>query len=270
MAPFFTVFTQKNDQSASIILTLGRYYAPPLVDGVSVYDQNFRDKYGAMNGKYFRFEGDQLLMFDNESIGLIHPQFVLTFDHGVKVSKSDWKTVIKFLDAIFFGELTNEIQAKFEELVPKPVNIQPLPTEKPAEMDQEYDYLEKDDYEFEYYVDAENDLAICQVDKPYTDRPYTLVLRSFSKTGLVPLFTGIYISQSWGVASHDYAFLLTLWKHLEYDKKHGALNLEQRLKDEIEKCTGNPELEPEMYREPMQQVKDKLQRSRDRKRSLLK
>ena len=269
MAPFFTVFTQKNDRASGIINTLTKFYAPPLVDGISFYAQNFRDKYGTMTGKYFCFEGDQLLMFDNESIGIIQPQFVLSFDHGKKVSKGDWKTIVQYLDAIFYGVITDELKAKFEELVPKPVPIQPEPRPELKVVEADYEYLEKDDYEFAYVVDLDCDLAICQVDKPHTDRPYTLVIRNYSSRDLAPLFTGLYVSQSWGVASHDYGFLVKLWGFLDLEKDHGPLNLEDRLKQDIERCKSNPTLEPEMYRETLDQVKEKLRKSRERKHHLL-
>lgn len=266
MAPFFTVFTLNNKSAASIINRLTKLYAPPLVDGVSFYAQNFRDKYGKMNGKYFRFEADQLLMFDQDSIGILQPEFVLSFDHGVKVTAKDWKLVVQYLDALFFGELTDDLKARFEDLAPKPVDIKPDQTPEP--MIVESTYTEKDDYEFSYIVDKEADLAICQVDKPNTDRPYTLVIRNYSARGLEPLFTGLYVSQSWGVANYDYGFLVKLWGFLDMEKEYGPLNLEQRLKDDIEKCNANPLLEPECYRETLEQVQEKLEKARNRKHLL--
>ena len=266
MAPFFTVFAQGNKSAASIINRLTKLYAPPLVDGVSFYAQNFRDKYGKMNGRYFRIEADQLLMFDGDSIGILQPEFVLTFDHGVKVTPKDWKLVVQYLDELFFGVLTDDLRSRFEELCPKPVPINPDPVPELTVI--ETPYTEKDDYEFSYIVDKDADLAICQVDKPNTDRPYTLVIRNYTTRGLEPLFTGLYVSQSWGVANHDYGFLVKLWGFLDMEKDYGPLNLEQRLKDDIEKCNSNPLLEPEVYRETLEQVQEKLERARKRKHLL--
>lgn len=264
MAPFFTVLTQSNKRTAQIINTLTKFYAPPLVDGVSNCAQNYRDKYGSMNGRFFRFEADQLLMFDHESLGILEPQFLLSFDTGVKISTKNWTSIIKYLDAIFYdASLVDEMTVEFEKLVPKPVKIEP--TEQPKTLVPE----QRNDYEFAYFVDTENDLAICQVDKPFTDRPYTVIIRKFSERGLVHLFTSLYVSQSWGVASHDYAFLVTLWNHLGLEKDNGPLNLEQRLKNEIEKCKINPDLEPEMYRADIDHVKEILSKSRSRKHFLL-
>ncbi len=266
MAPFFTVFTLHNKSAAGIINRLTKLYAPPLVDGLSYYPQNFHDKYGKMNGKYFRFEADQLLMFDGDSIGLLQPEFVLTFDHGVKVTAKDWKLVVQYLDALFFDVLTDDLKTRFEELVPKPVKIEPDAIPEPKAV--ESPYTDKDDYEFEYIVDKEGDLAICQVDKPYTDRPYTVVIRNYTARGLEPLFTGLYVSQSWGVANYDYGFLVKLWDFLDMEKDYGPLNLEQRLKDDIAKCNANPLLEPEVYRETLEEVREKLEKARKRKHLL--
>jgi len=266
MAPFFTVFTTKNETASLIINRLTKYYAPPLVDGISYYAQNFRDKYRGMNGKYFSIEGDQLLIFDGESIGLIQPHFILSFDHGTKISRNDWKLVLRYLDAILFGQLTDELKIEFETLVPKPVPISPEPKPEPKTVPA--NYVERDDYEFTYEVDHDHDIAFCQIDKPFTDRPYTVVIRNYSQKGIVPVFTALYIAQSWGVASHDYAFLVKLWDYLELEIEHGPLNLEQRLKADIERCKSNPELEPEVYRETLTQVREKLQKSRERKHLL--
>jgi len=262
MAPFFTVFIPNNKLCGTIINTLTKFYAPPLVDGISSYPQNFKDKYGGMNGRYFRFEGDDLLMFDNESIGLIVPQFLLSFDVGVKVSKDDWKTVVHFINAIFKGELSDDLKNAFETLAPSPIVYKPNPPES------EPSPPENEEYEFQYDTDSENDITVVEIIKPFTDRPYTLILRQFSKRGFAPLFTGLYIATSWGVCSKDYAFLEKLWTHLELQKTLGPIDLMNRLKDDINKCEEHPELEPEMYRETLDEVIEKLKKSRERKHLL--
>jgi len=78
----------------------------------------------------------------------------------------------------------------------------------------------------------------------------------------------LYVSQSWGVANYDYGFLVKLWGFLDMEKDYGELNLEQRLKDDIEKCNSNPLLEPEVYRETLEEVREKLEKARKRKHLL--
>lgn len=42
---------------------------------------------------------------------------------------------------------------------------------------------EKDYYDFKEYVNLERDVAFFQITKPFTDLPYTLVVRDFSSKG---------------------------------------------------------------------------------------
>jgi hypothetical protein len=98
----------------------------------------------------------------------------------------------------------------------------------------------------------EKDLKIFEVIKPFTDRPYTAVIRDYAARGDLPFFTALYVCTTWGVASADHVFLEKIWNHLDMTSKYGPLDLQNRLKDNIEKCTPRegyvPEKEPEVYR----------------------
>lgn len=58
---------------------------------------------------------------------------------------------------------------------------------------------EQDYYDFKEYVIKDRDVAFFQITKPFTDLPYTLVVRDFSSKGYLPLFSGFYIEMSWYV-----------------------------------------------------------------------
>ena len=108
---------------------------------------------------------------------------------------------------------------------------------------------------FEHFIDKEKDLCFCQIDKPFTDKPYTCVIEEFSKHDFLPMFTSFYICSSWGVCAKDHIFLAHLWKHLDMTKQFGSFDLEKRLQQRIKDCeAGKPE--PRIYREPISKVKE--------------
>jgi len=259
MAPFFTVLANESNKLTTLHVssTLKKYY-PIFVDGENKTPSQQKYKYKGANCKFFGLEDGEWLMFDLDVVDHITPNFLLSFDGDCKVSRQDWKTVLKWVKSIFEGEDDYELNEFMGKLVPKPVECpEKITLSKQIEPKTEDVTPE---YRFKYVIDEEIDRALFQVDKPYTDRPYTAVIRNFSKRGFLPFFTALYVCTSWGVCSNDHLFLQRLWTHLNMEGEHGPLNLEQRLKEDIEKCLPGegkvPEAEPEVYRVDIMGVRE--------------
>lgn len=258
MAPFFTLFNdvKRKVQTLHVAETLKKYY-PIFVDGVNLDPLLMKEKYDGCNGKFFAADGEDWLMYDLETVDLIPPSFLLTFDTNRKVTKQEWKLVRKWVQSIFEGELDDDTRRAMEELVPKPKEPEEIVTIskqiEPKAVPEQRDYM------FRYVVDEDLDRCLLEVIKPYTDRPYTSVIREYSKKGFLPFFTSLYVCTSWGVCSKDHQFLQQVWHYLKMQEKHGDLDLERRLKEDVEKCLPReghvPEAEPEVYRLTIEEVR---------------
>lgn len=255
MAPFFTFFVDKTESQrcAPYIKKLDKYY-PSFADGVYISPAEMKRKYQNANAKFFAFDFNDLIMFDLDTVSEIEPLLTLTMDKTTRMNNDNWIVVFKFLKAVFNDEYvdTDEIR----KLIPPAIT----PEEK-FQLSKEIEASKQlsDDYSFSYTVD--DNIAYCQITKPFTDWPYTAVIRDFDKNGLEPLFTAMYVSTSWGVCSQDHVFLSKLWKYLGME---GELDMEKRLAAEIEKCkNGKPE--PELYRLDIMGVKEQLSTKQKRR-----
>jgi hypothetical protein len=259
MAPFFTIFNDPKRKLTTLHVaeTLKKYY-PIFMDGVNIDPLLMKNKYKNSNSKFFALDEDIWLMIDLETVDLIPPSFVLTFDTGYKVSKNDWKLVRRWVQAIFTGDIDDELNRQMLLLVPKPKEPEEIVT-----MTKQIEpkcIPDKKDYLFRYDHDKESDICLIEVEKPYTDKPYTAVIRNFTEKGFLPFFTSLYVCSSWGVCSKDHQFLVHLWDHLQMNQKFGPIDLENRLKQDIENCIPKegfvPNAEPEVYRKTIEEVKE--------------
>lgn len=249
MAPFITIFCDRKStpEQTEIVKTLEKYYVC-FIDSENL-PKLIRKKYEGSNHRFFGMDCGKWLMYAIDIVEVIPPSFVLTFDVGVKVKTSEWKLALDFVKTIFSDSPNQQIIDQFQILVPAATKVEKL-TVAPAK-----DAVKQNnEYMFSNYIDKERDLCFCQVEKPFTDKPYTCVIENFSKEDFVPMFTAYYVCQSWGVCSKDHVFLAHLWKHLEMSKNYGNLDLAERLQKNIEECkNGKPE--PRVYR---MEIKDVL------------
>lgn len=259
MAPGITVFVYHNKTltNAHTIKTLEKYY-PPFVDGKNLAPVDMKFKYNGCNGKFFSCDTSEWIMYDLEVVDLIPPSFLVSFDIGTKVSKESWNLILKWVRTIFDGQEDYELNRQIEALIPKYVNCpEKITLSKQIEPKT---VLDKKDYDFKYEIDCDFDRCLLEVEKPYTDKPYTVVIREFSKKGFLPFFTALYVCTSWGVCNLDHLFLERLWTHMNMQAEHGPLDLENRLKAEIAKCLPTegacPNAEPEVYRLDIMGVKE--------------
>lgn len=102
------------------------------------------------------------------------------------------------------------------------------------------DTVVNDYYDFREYHLKDRNVALFEITKPFTDLPYTLVLRDFDHTGYLPLFSGFYIEMSWGVSPKDDEYLRFLWKKLGME---GECDLVRQSVNEIGEITEREGLE---------------------------
>lgn len=252
MAPFFTVFCDKQatkDQTENVRV-LERYYSVFIdseLDPIII-----KSKYKSSNHKVFRKYLGEWLMYDVKLVESFKPAFVLTFDKDATTPASYWETALKFIKSVFSDSPDNELIDEMYKIVPKaPIaeKISVLPVKNVEKQNNEY--------MFSHWMDSAKDICICQIDKPFTDRPYTCVIEDFSNVDFVPMFTAFYICASWGVCPQDSMFLVHLWNHLDMKSRYGSIDLERRLRERIEACEkGEPE--PRVYRDKIEQVKNLL------------
>lgn len=221
---------------------------PSFLDAVNTSPPLMKKKFDGANAKFFGFDCDELVMFELDTVDIIRPLVVLTVDTNRRMKRSEWLTVYKFLRDLFNSvEIDYELQSAMLKIVPKVATLANL-----AESISKDVTDRSTDYEFRY-ENIDGDICVCEITKPFTDLPYTVVIREYSKNGLLPLFTAPYVAQSWGVTNLDHAFLYKLWEYLAMDEKFGSLDLEKRLQNEIEACkNGKPE--PEVYRADLETV----------------
>jgi len=249
MAPFITIFVDKKStpEQTEIAKTLEQYYVCFIDSENQTYE--IKRKYQGSNHRFFGMDCGKWLMYTIDVVEVIPPAFVLTFDVDQTIKKTEWKLALDFVKTIFSDAPDQKIIDEFKILVPEATKVEKL-TVAPAK-----DAVKQNnEYMFSHHIDKEKDLCFCQVEKPFTDKPYTCVIENFSKEDFVPMFTAYYVCQSWGVCSKDHVFLVHLWKYLEMSKKYGNLDLSDRLQKNIEECkNGKPE--PRVYR---MEIKDVL------------
>jgi hypothetical protein len=242
MAPFFTIFCDRKSttKQTEIVKTLETYYIC-FIDSEN-QTHEIKRKYANSNHRFFGLDRNKWLMYELSVVESIPPAFVLTFDVDQFISKKDWKLAYDFVKTIFSLEPDEQLIKDMAVLVPTATIVEKL-TVAPAK-----DVVKQNnEYMFSHHINNEKDFCLCQIEKPFTDKPYTCMIENFRKEGFLPMFTAYYICTSWGVCSQDHIFLAHLWKHLDMSKVHGEFNLEQRLRQNIEECkNGKPE--PRVYR----------------------
>jgi len=257
MAPFFTFFVDKRESgyAAPFIRKLDQYY-PSFVDSVYTTPVDMKRRYLNANAKFFAFDTGEFIMFDLETVDLIEPLIALTMDSFTKMNRKSWLVVFKFLKAVFEeSPIPDDLLFEMNGLVPVPKKL-----EEKIQLTKSVEAAKEPNTEYGFNYQIEDDVCYCEIEKPYTDSPYTCVIRDFDAVGFEPLFTALYVCQSWGVCSMDHKFLEQLWKYLNME---GELDLENRLRKEIELCkNGKPE--PEVYRLDIAGVKNQLSRKKKR------
>lgn len=250
MAPAFIalILPTRKFMNSHVVAVIEKYY-PILADGISLELPMVKDKYRDSNARFFTLVDKWEMSFLEELVDV--PHFLISFDSNVAIDMETWDLIHQWVIRIFEGDdsLTDHIKT----IIDVPVVIEPLPSVKSIEHS-----TPQTEYALRYIIDESRKLAIYEVTKPYTDRPYTCVIRNYPERTVLPFFTALFVCNSWGRTNLDIVFLYKIWDHLNMAKEHGPLDLENRLKEEVAKCfpdyPGGANAEPEVYRLSIEQL----------------
>lgn len=227
---------------------------PVMVDAIhneaTFFETNFP------NGRFF-FASEFLSICTVEELNGITPDFVVSFNEDFKVSEKQWISISRYFENLLFPEFNHtDVIEEATALLSQFVVIHPDAIDK-----QEESITLKEHYELFTHHNQERDVMLIQVEKPFCDLPYTVVIRNYSQKGLRSFFTDLFICDSWGVSRKDFEFLEQVWKHF---KMEGDYNLDQMLREATKRCFPQegvqPESEPEVYRRPIENVLDTFQK----------
>lgn len=253
MAPIFTAIVKPTRKFMNVhVISIIQKYFPILADSVSVELPAFKDKYKNSNSRCFMFT-DQWEMHVVEEVDQV-PHFVLSFDETQLVLATDWDDIFSWVTHIFNDSNPPELYEKIVQLISLPEKIVPESPKSISPPVSEPD----NSYSLRYIVDESRNIGVFEVTKPHTDRPYTVIIRNYSARTVLPFFTSLFVCTSWGVTNLDILFLYKVYEHMNLQPIHGDLDLENRLKADIEKCKpsnpGGPEAEPEVYRTSIEEL----------------
>ena len=192
--------TKPSPKHGNIVQKLLQYGAK--VDSIHGTNEEFL-KTNYKNARFF-FLSDFLSMCTPEELTFIKPDFVIAFNEEETISEKDWICIERYLESLFLPSVQNSAQVvNHGQLLLQPYYV-PAPLVVPPENNVP-DLPQH--YELQMKHIKERDTMLIQVEKPYCDLPYTVVIHNYSEKGLKSFFTDLFISQSWGVARKDYEFL---------------------------------------------------------------
>lgn len=210
----------------------------------------------------FFFEVDQLKPEMN-----FLPDFLVYFNEGDELSVPDWVCIKHWIRFhLFENMMETDFVLTGDKLMLKPHKEVVVAMDPPPEMKR---VAEGDScYSYRAELVEEDDIMIYEIRKPYTDLPYSSVIRNFSTSKPQRFFTSLYVCPSWGVSRYDLVFLKQLWVH-EFKLKTEEFNMDEMLKEATEACYPRPgiipEPEPEVYRRALEDVKQILKERKEGK-----
>lgn len=255
--PFaLTVFADpKNTHKRTREVNILREHFEVYVDAVNTDPILIKAKYGESFHRFFAHDEDKLIMYDIEIVDMIEPEFIITFEK--ELTEEEWNDILEYFEKILHEQyVEDELYLRVKDLVLVQKNCDMNVDEKEKEEPKK----QNDQYIFNMEIDEERDMGFFQIDKPFTDRPYTTIIRSFKEQGYLPVFTSLYIDSSWGLGP-DNSFLAELWVHLGMNASTGLFDLDSRINDHIRRCSpdnGVPEAEPEVYRISIEELKNQM------------
>lgn len=254
MGIHIVVFTETKASSKHTNIVQKLLHFGVLVDSVHGTNEHFL-KTNYPNARFF-FLSDFLSMCLPEELTFVKPDFVISFDEDEEVSDIMWICIERYLESLFLPsiQVRPEVVEKGKQFlsrycVPAPLAI-PSINNTPSLPEH-----------YELYMNhlKDRDTMLIQVEKPYCDLPYTVVINNYSTKGLKSFFTDLFISQSWGVSRKDIEFLAEVWNHW---KMEGPFDLDQMLREATQRCfpdnNTQPEPEPIVYRRPIENVIETL------------
>jgi hypothetical protein len=236
-----------------IIQKLSQYHL--LVDAVHGDDKEYLQKtFDNPTTRFFHFFDDLITCTTFKNLNY-RPDFVMVCENK---NEEEWTCIELFIDFLLCEERTETPQVTMgRELVPRIQHQAPL--QQPV-----FETKGPEDLSYTIETKVVNDTLFVQIEKPFCDLPYTVVVFNFSQVGYKTVFTDLFICESWGVSKKDFQFLEFLWGKWEME---GEYNLDAMLKEATEACypgeKKEPVPEPRVYRKPIQAVLETFQKIRE-------
>lgn len=241
-------------KQTNILNVLNKKYTP-MVDSINGRNMDYLKKNYGVNSRFF-FLSDFLSHHTVNELDFYAPDFAVAFNDDETITGKDWICIERYLESLFYNqhECDELLTANANKLLKANQVVNPIITPSLNTI------LENEHYQVQSKEIQKIDTCLIQVDKPFCDLPYTLVIRDFKKRGLIPFFTGLFICESWGVSRKDTEFLAKLWEQWNMP---GKFDLDSMLKDAVAKCYPSTEesfvdAEPEVYRRTIDQVMEKI------------
>lgn len=244
------VFTNPTPSTKQSLLVQKLLHLGACVDAVHGTKEGYLTS-NYTNARFF-FLSDFLSMCAPEELHMVQPDFVVAFNEDESISEKDWVCMERYLESLFVPsiQVSSDILETGKALLQQYYTPAPLvtpPENNAPELTQHYELYMK-------HI-PERDTMLIQVEKPFCDLPYTVVIENYNRKGLKSFFTDLFIAQSWGVARKDYEFLTQVWEHWNME---GEYNLDQMLREATQQCfpdkNEQPEPEPIVYRRPIENV----------------
>lgn len=256
MIPNITVYTYlpPTNEDAQCIRMLTNAGFTPQIDAIHKTDAWWFAHHYKNNYRFFYLRAQELGMADYYTNG-IAPSFTISYNDDEHLTDFDWRFLHRYFEHLFYPECAKPriTSRRSHLLLNTPVTLAPTVTPELVTVPT------NNTYDLELKEIPDRNMCLCTVHKPNVDRPYTVVIRDYQTNGLRPFFTALFVSNSWGVAKADIAFLRNAWHHY----MEGPFDLDTMLKEATEACypssTASPVSEPEVYRKSMMDTLKTLQ-----------
>jgi hypothetical protein len=255
-----TLFVDKPSTSkqTNLINNFHQYHYPVLIDAVHANDVEYmQTNFGPQTRFFVVSEFITIYPVDEIVPMLVKPDFVINFDEDENITEKQWVCSYRYLETILLGiNHPDDIVSEGKQLLSTyccPALLYKTPEAQPPQQHEHYELRMK-------HIE-DKDTMLIEVEKPYCDLPYTVVIHEYSKKGLKSFFTDLFISQSWGVSRKDYAFLEEAWKYFDMQEEY---DLDKMLLEATQRCFPSedrtPDPEPVVYRRPIESVLQTLQK----------
>ena len=240
-----------------LLVVLNNLEYAPMVDSVHATSYEwFKNNVETCPHKLFitNEEKKELLFYQVNQLDIdfmFAPDLIVYFNEGYDCSPASWLAIKLWFHYILYGGDETDLVKVGASLMKKPYKeaVGCVAMEKQEESNSFYS--------FRYHHLEEDDIMLFEVCKPFTDLPYTSVIRSFSLVGPKPFFPSLYVCTTWGVSRYDLPFLKHLWQ-VEFHLNVLEFNMDKMLQEATEACYPSPgmipALEPEVYRRSIEHV----------------
>lgn len=247
-----TVYTDSHPTGlqSTLVKTLNDGIFSVMVDSVHLTDREWMISH-IPQAKFIKIIRGLLFLYDAEQLNddlFREPLFSIIPDPNIDVN---WMMVRSYLVMLLLGEKDGDYSIEaLKEMLPGPTEATLVSASTPF-----CQVNTNPTYKLRTFPIDSKDYMIFEVIKPFTDKPYTAVIREYSTYGNLPFFSALFICSSWGVYHQDIEFLRRCWDRFEMP---GIFDMDKILKEGTEACYPapgrEPMSEPQVYRKTLEEV----------------